>query len=50
MEFLAQVPGLHLVDGASKHSCFIAEMFEPRPKWDAMLAYRETMTVIQSYV
>ena len=50
MELLSQMPRLHLIDGASKHSCFIADMFEPRPKWDAMLAYRETMTVIQSYV
>ena len=50
MELLSQMPRLHLIDGASKHSCFIADMFEPRPEWDAMLAYRETMTVIQVYV
>ena len=50
MEILSQMPRLHLIDGASKHSCFIADMFEPRPEWDAMLAYRKTLTMIQHSV
>ena len=50
MELLSQMPTLHQVECTSKHTCFIAEMFEPRPGWDAMLAYRETMTKIQASV
>ena len=44
------MPKLHLTEGSSKHSCFMADLFEPRPEWGAMLAYQETMTRIQASV
>ena len=50
MEFLARVPSMQLVECATKHMCFYAELFEPRPEWAAMSAYRDTMVALQSFV
>ena len=50
MEFLAQVPSMHLVDCATKHTCFFAELFEPRPEWADMSACRDTMVALQAAV
>ena len=50
MEFLRQVPPLELVEHASKHTSFVAELFEPRPDWNAILAYRETMAKLQASI
>ena len=44
------MPKLHLTEGSSKHSCFMADLFEPRPEWGAMLAYQGTVTRIQASV
>ena len=50
MEFVARVPSMQLVECATKHMCFYAELFEPRPKWAAMSAYRATMDALQAFV
>jgi len=50
MEFLTQTPPAQLVECATKHTCFIAELFDPRPDWHAILAYRETMRKLQASV
>ena len=50
MEFLRQVPPIELVEHASKHTSFVAELFEPRPGWDAIVAYRETMLKLQASI
>ena len=50
MEFLTQMPPAQLVECATKHTCFIAELFAPRPPWHAILAYRETMRKLQASV
>ena len=51
MEFLlSQMPAPQLVECASKHTSFIAELFEPRPDWKTILAYRETMAKLQTSV
>ena len=50
MEFLTQVPSMQLVECATKHTCFIAELFEPRPDWNAMVAYRDNIVALQAVV
>ena len=50
MEFLPQMPPAQLVECATKHTCFFAELFAPRPPWHAILAYRETMRKLQASV
>ena len=50
MEFVARVPSMQLVECATKHMCFYAELFEPRPEWAAMSAYRDTMVALQAFV
>ena len=41
---------MQLVECATKHMCFYAELFEPRPEWAAMSAYRDTMVALQAFV
>ena len=41
---------MQLVECATKHTCFIAELFEPRPDWNAMVAYRDNIVALQAVV
>ena len=40
MQFLEEVPQTRLVRCATKHLCFVAELFDPRPHWDQIVAYK----------
>ena len=41
---------MQLVECATKHTCFIAELFEPRPDANAMVVYRDNMVALQAAV
>ena len=41
---------MQLVQCATKHTCFIAELFEPRPDANAMVVYRDNMVALQAAV
>ena len=47
MQFVEELPEAHLCQSGSRHKSFVAELFGPRPRLDAMVSYRRVAAEIE---